>query len=145
MKISLETSLLTLPPSAPWYIKQAMLHNPSAALSVHGSCPHALIKSLFCTKDVFKNSFLAITSKPPHHHPRTSLFGTWMKGDESFHLDSELVQTCWVVSLFFLHSHLRGFLRSVVLLEHFHVLLRLQSSNLWQLYGEDKACLLGGS
>ena len=41
------------------------------------SCPWVLSPcfnkiTCFCTKDVFKNSFLAVCSGPPHHHPKTS-------------------------------------------------------------------------
>ena len=39
-------------------------HDASAALPAHGTCPRALIKSPFCTKDFFTNSSLAIGSRP---------------------------------------------------------------------------------
>ena len=47
-------------------------HGPRAALPAHRSCPRASRKSPFCTKDVFKNSFLAFGSGPhgPHYHPK---------------------------------------------------------------------------
>ena len=39
-------------------------HDASAALPARGTCPRALIKSPFCTKDFFTNSSLAIGSRP---------------------------------------------------------------------------------
>ena len=68
-----------------------------AALPAHRSCPCASIKSPLCTKDVFKNSFLAWTqdSANPTITPKNLIIymAPIMWGDESFHLDSGLVQT----------------------------------------------------
>ena len=81
------------------------------------------IKPPFCTKDVFKNSFLAIGSRPsPHHHLKTSSFGpqhgtlTLFIGTLSLCEFSEYTLSFLPLLLF------QGlFEKNMPLLEHFHI------------------------